>query len=296
MNTRYHLNRILLAVATAAAFALFWFVGSKFNIPIARGYNASLFGQPSAITTMLIVCITALISIVLCTLVAGSVRTDAGLFCTALGMMALSIRGGPMRYTLFDSTGSVFFSLAAEVILLFAIFGVGWLLVIAMRGMGVAKADDRDFEPHDEEFGQKLIATAVQAVATLALMSILCRTDQKAQALAAVGIASMLGSIVALLVAPTRPSIWYWPGPLLVALLGYLWSSMNPVSLSVGQPSGYFASLARALPLDYASAGIAGAMLGYWFGRAWTREDSHLETETSSSESTAASTTPTVSS
>src|SRR5215204_4462848 len=99
MNTRYHLNRILLGVATAISFAMFWFVGSWFNIPINRGFNASLLTQPSGVTTIVIVALAILVSIVVCTLVAGSVRSDAGLFCTALGLMALSVRGGPMRYT-----------------------------------------------------------------------------------------------------------------------------------------------------------------------------------------------------
>ncbi|MBC8105077.1 MAG: hypothetical protein H7Z14_00680 [Anaerolineae bacterium] len=279
MNSRYHLNRILLAVATAISFALFWFVGSWFNIPINRGFNASMLAQPSAVMTMLVIAIAILVSVVICTLVAGSVRSDAGLFCTALGLMALSIRGGPIRNSLFDAKPSIFFTLAIELLLLFAIFGVVWLIVARMRAMGLSKQDDPHFKPNDEDFSQKIIATAIQSVATLALMSILCRTDQKAQALASVGVASMVGSIVAIMVAPTRPSVWFWPGPLLVGLLGYLWASMNPQNLSIGQPAGYFAALAKALPLDYASAGIAGSMLGYWFGRAWTSEQEEVQSE-----------------
>ena len=291
MNTRYHLNRLLLGVAFAVSFAMFWFAGAWFNIPANRGFNASLFAQPAVISTMLIVMVTAMLSVVVCTLIAGSVRTEAGLFCTALGMMALSIRGGPMRYSLLDSRASVFFALTIETIFLFAIFAGGWFIVLAMHGMGLTKRDDRDFKPHVEEVSQKLIATAVQAVTTLALISILCRTDQKAQALASVGVASMIGSIVTILVAPTRPSVWFWPGPLCVAVLGYLWASMSPGLLSIGQPAGYFASLARALPVDYASAGIAGAMLGYWFGRAWTHEEEpSAETEHATADSTKAST------
>ncbi len=279
MNNRYHLNRILLAIASAISFAMFWFVGSWFNIPVNRGFNASLLTQPSAVSSMLVIALAILVSVVICTLVAGSVRADAGLFCTALGLMAMSIRGGPMRYTLFDAKSSVFYTLAIELLLLFAVFGIGWLIVLRMRDIGFGRKDDRDFKPNDEDFGQKIIATAIQAVATLALVSILCRTDQKAQALASVGVASMIGSIVAVMVAPTRPSIWYWPGPLLVGLLGYSWASFNPQNLPIGQSAGYFAALARALPLDYASAGIGGAMLGYWFGRAWASEQDEAESK-----------------
>ncbi|CAN5668640.1 hypothetical protein BH09PLA1_BH09PLA1_29670 [soil metagenome] len=272
MTNTYHLNRFLLAVATAISFTMFWFLGSWFNIPGHRGFNASLLAQSGAVVNVLLVAIAVVVSVVFCTLVAGSVRTDAGLFCTALGLMALSLRSGPMRYTLFDAGRSVFFALAVELFLLLAILSAGWIVVIFMRNLGLSRQVDRDFQPTQEDFTQKILATAIQAISTLALVSILCRTDQKAQALASVGVASMVGSIVAMLIAPTRPSIWYWPGPLLVGLLGYVWASLNPGLLSIGQPAGYFASLARAVPLDYASAGTAGAMLGYWFGRAWTSE------------------------
>lgn len=292
MNTLYYLNRIRLAIAFALSFAMFWYVGKWFDIPVHRGFNASLMAQPSFVGSILFVAITALISIVLCTIIAGNVRRDAGLFCTALGMMALSIRGGPMRYTLFDAKGSVFIGLAFELLVLFAIFGVGWILVLKLLAFGLAKKDDPHFAPHDEDLGQKLIATGIQAVATLAMMSILCRTDQKAQALASIGVASMVGSIVAVMVAPTRPSVWYWPGPLLVGLLGYLWASMNANAMSLGQPAGYFAALARALPIDYASTGIAGAMLGYWFGRAWSNENETESEETKPAETTQAVVSP----
>ena len=62
------------------------------------------------------------VSTIICTLIAGSVRTDAGLFCTALGLIIVSLRGGAMRYTLFEAGGSgVFYKLAVELVLLFAL-------------------------------------------------------------------------------------------------------------------------------------------------------------------------------
>ena len=247
MNTLYYLNRIRLAIAFALSFAMFWWVGNWFDIPAHRGFNASLLAQPSAVSTILIVAITALISTALCTIIAGAVRSDAGLFCTALGLMALSVRGGPMRYALFDAKGSVFITMAIELILLFAVFGVAWMLVLKLRDLGVSKRDDPHFTSHREEIGQKLIATGIQAVATLAMMSILCRTDQKCSA--RVDWRSIDGRLDRRGHGCTdAPSVWYWPGPLLVGLLGYLWSSMNTGLLSLGQPAGYFAALcARCL-------------------------------------------------
>lgn len=68
--------------------------------------------------------------------------------------------------------------------------------------------------------------------------------------------------------SPVPSSIWYWAGPLMVGLVGYLlvFTGQDP-QLVVGNPSGTFAALARPLPMDYASVGPAGALLGYWMMR-----------------------------
>ena len=57
---------------------------------------------------------------------------------------------------------------------------------------------------------------------------------------------------------------WYWVGPILVGLIGYIGCYMNPHGWELGQPTGTFAPLARPLPICYASFGMAGALFGYW--------------------------------
>ena len=60
-----------------------------------------------------------------------------------------------------------------------------------------------------------------------------------------------------------RMDFWYFTGPTIVAIVGYLLAFFDPDGIRMGyidQP------LARALPLDYASAGYAGAVLGSWMG------------------------------
>ena len=58
-------------------------------------------------------------------------------------------------------------------------------------------------------------------------------------------------------------------GPLLTGVIGYALAAMGQVSnLNIGLPTGTVAALARPLPLDYASVGIAGAILGYWMSTA----------------------------
>jgi len=275
MTGIYYRNRILLAIGAIIAAAVFSWTGARSDIPAYRGFDISLMAQPSRIATVMIVAVALCACVAVCSLVAGPVRADAGLFCTALGLMALSIRGGPMRYTLFDARGSIFTSLAIELVLLFAIFGVGWLIVGMLSSMHLTRGErDADFVPDSETFDQKIYTTLIQAVATATLVLILCRTDQKVQCLASVGVASMLGSMLAAITAPARPSIWFWTGPLLVGLLGYVWAAFGGLGdAPIGQVTGYLSALARPLPLDYASAGIAGSMLGYWFGRSWATSE-----------------------
>jgi hypothetical protein len=82
---------------------------------------------------------------------------------------------------------------------------------------------------------------------------------------------------------PTRPSPWYWCGPLVVAVIGYLLAASGSQLWMIGQVGGYAPALARPAPLDYASAGTAGALVGYWTSRRWREQ----EEEESVSEGTA---------
>jgi hypothetical protein len=110
-------------------------------------------------------------------------------------------------------------------------------------------------------------------------MSLLSRTDAKLQTLASVGISSLLAAIGAQYFSPVNASPWLWAGPFIVAVIGYLSSYFSPAGFETGRVSGYFAALARPLPLDYASSGVAGALLGYWSGlkRHARPDSSHVE-------------------
>jgi hypothetical protein len=109
----------------------------------------------------------------------------------------------------------------------------------------------------------------MQIMLMIALMSLLAQTDAKAQVIAAVGASAMLATMAANWFAPAAPSPWLWGGPILVALVGYVSCYFHPDGLAVGRTSGYFAALARPLPLDYASVGVAGSLLGYWTSSRW---------------------------
>jgi hypothetical protein len=212
--------------------------------------------------------------------IAGTIRFDAGIFCACLGMTALSLRGGVMHDVLFQTADTkVFWMLAIEVAVLGLIIWCGWQLQWMFFRKGWLKEDsDRDgVIVADDAIDQKALALSAQLVVTTVLLLLLAHTDQKQQVLAAVGLSSFVGTIAAYFAAPTQPSVWYWIGPIIVAMIGYLATMVTPGGFEIGDPRGPLANLARPLPLDYASVGTAGSILGYWMSRRWQRDREDAE-------------------
>ncbi|HEV2292964.1 MAG TPA: hypothetical protein VGR35_03860 [Tepidisphaeraceae bacterium] len=271
----YQRARFLLSVGSIGSFLLCWFTAAAIGIPAHPNFDASLLQQPSPALVLFI----ALVLTVACALfgsaVAGTIRFEAGLATAAIGLLALSIRGGPIRYTLMYSTGQVFISLAMELLILYAILGVGWAVLWLLRNSGWLQDDPfRDgVADIDEPVTQKLAALATQAVVMAIIMMILCETDRKPQVIASVGLAAFVGTLAAHSLFPARPSLWYWTGPLLVGVVGYLLAySGSSTAWAIGEVGGTFApELGRPLPLDYVGAGPAGAIIGYWTSRRWQR-------------------------
>jgi len=275
----YQRNRLLLTIAATLACLLFWFAGRWFHIPEHPGYEASLALQPNPAGALLLTGLTLLVATAVGTVIAGSIRFDAGLFAGAVGLAALSSRGGPMRSVTQAAAGrGVFAAMAVELVVLGALLGLAWfgLWLLYRRGrlLGDALRDGLRDQPHAP--GERVFAALVQAVVMAALVLLLARTDEKKQVLAAVTIASFAATLVAYAVSPVRPSVWYWAGPVTVGVAGYLaayagWDAVAPVAWKSGAGGGLLAPLARPLPLDYASLGTAGAVAGYWTSRQWQR-------------------------
>lgn len=262
-------NRLLLTLGIVLCFCLFWWLGAAVGFPYHDDGSASLLQQPGWVLALLTAWVGIAIAVLIGTAVAGTVHVEAGLYCATLGLSALSMRGGPMRYTLFNASGrSVYLLLALELILLFAVIAGVWLVLMKLRREKWLTEENLD-QPDDEPLDQKLLATAAHALTMIVGMTILSRSDAKAQVLAAVGISSFLGTLGATALVPARPSAWYWAGPLVVGLIGYVFSFVRPAGIEIGQAYNYLGALARPLPLDYASFGVAGALLGYWSTRSW---------------------------
>jgi hypothetical protein len=276
-------HRILLLLGIALCAAMFVWVGQTFQIPVAL--SGSLLQQPSSDLALIIVAVTFFAATLVGSAIAGSVRFDGGLFCACLALEALSLRnGGTMRDVLFASSSrSIFLALAIEVALLGLLVWCGWRLQWMLFRRGWLKEDsDRDgVILAEDEFDLKAIALAAQVVVMTLLMLLLSQTDHKKLVLAGVGASATAGSIAAFLAAPTQPSVWYWIGPFVVAIIGYLATYIAPIGWESGGPRGPLANLARPLPIDYASVGTAGAILGYWMSRRWQRNRDEAEEEAS---------------
>lgn len=267
----YYRVRLLLAAAAAVSALLFWLAAKWLGVPHFRGYEASLLIQPWAVVGLATTAILIVASTAIGSLIAGSVRFDAGLFAAALGMTVLTLRGGPSRYVVqaFDSPAG-YLLLAVETVLLFAFIGLAWYALWVLHRRGQLQGDmSRDgIADAQTTFADKLFAAATQAVVTGIIVMLIARTDEKKQVLAAVGTASFAGAMAAYALAPVQRSIWYWAGVMAVAVFGYAAASISGTDGPWRDgPTGILGGLARPLPLDYASVGTAGAILGYWFGR-----------------------------
>lgn len=278
MLTRYQRNRLLLLTAIAVSCTLFWLAGRTFGIPQHVGYENSLALQPSAMLDMLVTGVTLLVCTALSTAIVGTVRVEAGLFAGAVGLTALSVRGGPVRYVLQEAGAPrIFLAMALELVVLYGFLGLAWLGLWRLHRAGRLAGDETHDGLKDREhpLNDRLYALGTQVGAMLLLMLFFTRTDEKKQVLWAVFLSAYLATLLAYAMSPVRPSAWYWCGPLVVGAFGYVaaylkWRGMDDaVHWRAGIGEGFWAPLGRPLPLDYASLGTAGALLGYWMSRRW---------------------------
>jgi hypothetical protein len=268
-----------LSVLAAALVCLlaFWWAGNLLHLPAERGYAASLIQEPG--TGRVVGIVAAMVLFVGCAVlgqfIGGRWWAYAGPFAAAVGLSAWSARGGPSRYVYFhaDSVGAgktVFLQLMLEQLLLFVPVAAVWYLIATRTQRLIARAvgSPSPIEPGSRpETSGKLQAVATQTIIMALGVLLLCQSDIKRCALAAVFFAALAGTGIAEYWFKDEKAVpWYWVGPLAVGAIGYLMNYFtgSPDGMQTGFLTGAFASLARPVPLDYASAGMAGAIVGAW--------------------------------
>jgi hypothetical protein len=266
-------KKTVLSIACLICFAMSWYTGRALQIPYHFGHAMSLLMQPRWPIFVFIIAALVIVCVLVGTIVAGRIRADAGIFAAAAGLSALSMRGGPMRDIIIVSPSPrIFFTLAVELVFLYLLLGAGWAV---LQGLQASKILSRDVHREALADMQQLagsgpLSLATQIVVMCILMILLCQSDQKAQVLAAVGLASYLATLAAHNSFPALDSFWYWTGPLIVGVLGYSLATQTGSTLwSLGEVGGLAPALGRPLPLDYAAAGPIGALAAYWTSMRW---------------------------
>lgn len=277
-------QRTWLLAITVAAYGLGALARDGLGIFADVGHGASLLNDPASVTAMVKTIVVVLPIGVAGTVAGRNVRPDVGLFAAAIALLAIRRSGGPTRevYLVAPTSGTLWL-LAVEAILLAAalagVFFVARRLVAGGHVLDDAAADQVHVER--EDVGQRWLAFATQGLVVFVLLSILCRTDERMQVAGTLAVAAILASMCTVRFIPATPSIYFWLAPLALGAAGYVATAFSgTANLMIGEPSGFFASVARALPLDFASAGVAGSLYGYWVGRTMIPEEFRLTNAT----------------
>jgi hypothetical protein len=245
-------SKMLLIVAAVVCYVAFWWIGAPLGIARERGFDGSLLHGSGAVMRVLVTAVLVIAAVKVGTVIAGRIRPDAGLFAAGFGLLALANRGRPVYAVLnaADGARSVYLLLALELVILFALLAAGWWLLRALERRGHLHRDAIRDGLADVEIpaGAGWSALLSQVLIMAAVMVILGQSEDKKQVLAAVGLGAFAGAFFPYWQPGVRPAAWYWAGPLVVGLAGYLW------------------------PLDYASLGTAGAIAGYWMRRKSLRD------------------------
>jgi hypothetical protein len=260
-----HATRFLVALMAVISCVIFAYSGNWLGWPRERGFNGSLT-EPLAVGAFAAALVLLAVCAAVGTLVLSRRFFLGGLMTATAGLTVWAGKGGTMTYVLFaaEDTGidhRVFLQLLGELVVLFGAVGGIWLLLWQRRPAFMLRPDE------EKDAGRSAGAAIVaQAALMAAFILLLVYTPQKKQVLTGVFLAGLFSTAIAEYFFANRLAArWYWVGPLAVGALGYISGYMNPAGLSTGDLTGMFSALSRALPLDYASLGCAGVLVGYWW-------------------------------
>lgn len=262
-----------MLIGIAVSLGIFWLMCNWLGLPAHVKFNTLLLTEPAPARAIVGVGGALCLSTMLASIFVGRLRHDAGLLCAAFGLAMVAWHGGRMQHVYLDhSEKSIFLTMAIETVVLYAIVSVAWMILRIGKSRGLLSDRLKLTTVKEESLSQKLWATLMQAVVMGVMLKLLMQSDDKLQALLSIGAAAYIGSLIAHQMIPTQPSTWFWAAPGLLAVVTYLFSYLFPdtTHLSIGYPTGPLSQLLRAAPIDYASAGTIGSLLGYW-----TRQQSH---------------------
>ena len=270
-------QRLLLLLIGVVAFLASRFAFTYLPLFGTPGFGGSLLVDGNPIISLTKVFVWTLVIFIAASLAGRGIRPDVGLFAAAIALFAARRSGGLTRETYVAHPAANTLTLfAVELALLGLFLGVLHVVTRQLVARGTLRDDAAldGVRPVPEPVGQKILALLTHALVSGVLILVTVRGDERMQVTAMLVIASLLSSICTVRFIPAMPSSFFWLGPIIAGLVGYLVTAATGTGLlNIGEPTGYCAALARAMPLDYASAGVAGSLYGYWIGRTLIPED-----------------------
>lgn len=278
---------------------LFWQVGSAMDWPADPHATLSLVDLGASGWMLPVLVVLAALTSAVATLVLRRWLRDAGLMAAAIGLAALSTRGGTVESLLLrgaDGRGpgprtlSVFF--AAELLVWCAVLLVAAVVTARFTGKNRDRASSSEspalprLEPasHDLAALRRLTLGAdaattplraalahagMAAAITMALRIVFCvdviaRPISHGQALFVSAASSFIAACFAFRRFPVRSALWAIAASLGVSFVGYLLAVLGggQTGLPPNIPGSPFL---RMLPVQTAAAGVGGALWGLWF-------------------------------
>lgn len=277
--TRFH--KLLVLLGIVAAWGVSELIQRLMGAPQVEGFSASLLQNSPPVLGAMVGVLAIVGGAAVCAVVAGRVRPEAPIFCAAVALLALRIHGGPTRLALMLGGGRpALLTMAVELAIYFATMVAVLLILRRLVSVGALPDDaDRDGAILPvESMDQRLLCTATVVIVMAVIVTLLCQSDRPGQTACAVFLGSWLASWSAFRFIAVAPGVWYWAAPFVVGIAGYLYTAMyGSATAPIGQPGGLLAALARPVPLDYASLGVAGALIAYWSNRRHLREKAEAE-------------------
>ena len=134
--------------------------------------------------------------------------------------------------------------------------------VPALRRLGLASEKST---PPLEGVRHIAVATIVGlAVITLLSLSLSKRSIQHGQVCFVVGAGVAVATDVAFRFAPVRSTLWSILSVMVMAIVGYVWSSVRPAS-AAPLPNLPVSQFMRILPIQFIAVGTAAAIMTFWY-------------------------------
>jgi hypothetical protein len=262
------MTQAVVLVASGICFWMFWIVGEWVDFPVEYKHSGSVLYQHNGVLKILVFWIVLALATVIGTALTSWRWFLAGLFSACLGASAWAVGGGILGEVLFSATSpSVFLVLAVEQILLAGGVAALWLLLWRFQENQLLLIKKPELTEEDAPAtGDPIFAITTQTLAMGIIVLLLAATDNFKQVALSVFIAGACATALAQSLQKKAAKLgrWYWAGPLLVGLIGYVGCYFSSHGWEIGQPIGAFAPLARPLPLCYVTYGMAGTIFGYW--------------------------------